>query len=260
MRFVLVEPSHVGNIGSSARAIRAMGFERLCVVRPRDSRFRHSLEAVALAAGATDVLERAIAYESLTDALAGVQLAVATTGYARDFAVEPVEVRQAAAHAAELVHGAAGEVAFVFGTERTGMRNEDIRRCHLSCCIPADPDRSSLNLSQAVQVVAYECRRELLARAQQADSAAPRADRSDPVPRVAQMPASIEQNEGMFEHLEQGLVAIGYLDPEQPKHLMARLRHLLMRAQPTASEVDILRGVASAMQLPRHLRAGRKKG
>jgi tRNA/rRNA methyltransferase len=139
------------------------------------------------------------------------------------------------------------------------MRNEDIRRCQLSCAIPSDSERSSLNLSQAVQVVAYECRRELMARLQQPDAAAPRSDRSMQEPRIVEVPASVEQTEGMFEHLERGLVAVGYLDPEQPKHLMARLRHLLQRARPNASEVDILRGVASAMQLPRHLRAGRKK-
>ena len=259
LRFVLVEPSHVGNIGSCARAIRTMGFDRLCVVRPLNPQFHHASEAVALAAGASDVLERASVQESLTQALEGVQLAIATTGYAREFSPEPIDIRQAAGQAADLVHGSGAEVAFVFGTERAGLRNEDIRRCHLSCCIPADPVRASLNLAQAVQVVAYECRRELLARARHVDAPAPRSDQSAQAPRILEAPAGIEQTEARFDHLEQGLVALGYLDPAQPMHLMARLRHLLMRARPGATEVDILRGVASAMQLPRHLRAGSKK-
>jgi tRNA/rRNA methyltransferase len=259
VRFILVEPSHAGNIGSSARAIRTMGFDRLCVVAPRDPQFKSAPEAIALAAGAGDVLAQASVFNALDQALAGVQLAFATTGYAREFAAEPVDVRAAAAACAQALAPHAAEVAFVFGPERTGLSNADVQRCHQCCSIPADPLRASLNLSQAAQVVAYETRRALLAAHGAADVAAPRRDATLAAPRDADPPAGVEQTEALFAHLEQGLVAVGYLDPDEPKHLLARLRRLLLRARPTVTEVDILRGIASAMVLPRKLRAGSKK-
>jgi tRNA/rRNA methyltransferase len=260
VRFILVEPSHVGNIGSCARAVRSMGFDRLCVVAPRDPQFRTAPEAVALAAGAGDVLAQVPVYGSLAEALGGVQLAFATTGYAREFGAQPLEVRAAARECAAVMAAPDAQVAFVFGPERTGLSNDDVQRCHQCCSIPADPLRGSLNLSQAAQVVAYETRRELLAAAGAHDVSAPRRDHSQGAPRPDDPPASVEQTEAMFEHLGQGLVAVGYLDPEEPKHLLARLRRLLLRARPTVTEVDILRGIASAMVLPRRLRAGGKKG
>ncbi len=258
VRFVLVEPSHVGNIGACARAIRSMGFTRLHLVQPRDPQFRIAPQALALAASASDVLERALVFDSLSGALQGVQLALATSGYPRQFGPQSLEVRHAAQEAAKAVYREGANVAFVFGPERTGLSNRDVQRCHLCCNIPSDPLRGSLNLAQAAQVVAYESRRELLAFVQHGEQA--------PLPRdpsraqfVAQEPAaSIEQTEAMFAHLEQGLAAIGYLDPQQPKHLLARLRQLLLRVRPTATEVDILRGIASAMVLPRRQRAGSK--
>jgi len=259
VHFVLVEPSHVGNIGSCARAIRSMGFDRLSVVAPRDPHFRSAPQAVALAAGAADVLEQAREFPDLAQALQGVQLAFATTGYAREFAAPPLEVRRAAQQGAQLLREAPAELAFVFGPERTGLANADVQRCHACCAIPADPVRASLNLSQAAQVVAYELRREILAAWGQQDQPAPRRDHSQPATRAAEAPAGIDQTEAMFAHLAQGLVALGYLDPAEPKHLMARLRRLLLRAQPTPTEIDILRGIASAMVLPRQLRAGQKK-
>ncbi len=258
VRFVLVEPSHVGNIGASARAIRSMGFTRLAVVAPRTRGYRTAPEAVALAAGAGDVLAASVDYADLAAALHGVQLAFATTGYARAFATEPLDVRIAAGQCARALDAPDMQVAFVFGPERTGLSNADVQRCHAACSIAADPLRASLNLSQAAQVVAYEARREILGHAGQPDTPAPRRDVSQGAERSAEPAAGIEQTEAMFAHLEEGLVAVGYLDPEQPRHLLARLRRLLLRARPTATEVDLLRGVASAMVLPRKLRAGRK--
>lgn len=256
---MLVEPSHVGNIGSCARALRAMGFDRLVVVRPRDPGFRDAAEAVALAAGAADVLAQAQVFDSLAQALQGVQLAFATTGYAREFGPETIEVRAAAQRAAALAQHGQGQIAFVFGPERTGLANVDVQRCQLCCSIPADPVRGSLNLAQAAQVVAYETRRELLASAQLRDRPAPRRDYTQSEPRPAELGASVEQAEAMFTHLEQGLVALGYLDAAQPKHLMARLRRLLTRAAPSVTEIDILRGIAAAMVRPRRERAGGKR-
>lgn len=258
VRFVLVAPSHVGNIGACARAIRSMGFTQLHVVRPHESQFRVAPQALALAAGAKDVLEHTLEFDTLSEALQGVQLALATSGYAREFGPRSLEIRRAAHCAAEVVHRERGQVAFVFGPERTGLSNLDVQRCHLCCSIPSDPEKGSLNLAQAVQVVAYETRRELLACMQQSVQPPRRRGSSHAQTPVQEPAAGIEQTEAMFAHLEQGLAAIGYLDPDQPKHLLARLRQLLLRARPTSTEVDILRGIASAMVLPRRLRAGSK--
>jgi len=254
VRFVLVAPSHVGNIGACARAVRSMGFTRLHVVRPRDPQFRTAPQALALAASADDVLAQAQVFDSLAEALEGVQLAIATSGYPRQFGPQSIEVREAARCAAQAVYFQNAQVAFVFGPERTGLCNLDVQRCHLCCQIPSDPERGSLNLAQATQVVAYECRRELLA----GGPLHPGGGDDHTQLQQFESAASIEQTEAMFAHLEEALIAVGYLDPQRPKHLLARLRRLLLRARPTATEVDILRGIASAMTLPRALRAGRK--
>ncbi len=235
-----------------------MGFSRLCVVQPRDPQFRTAPEAVALAAGAAEVLAQSEAYPSLAEALQGVHLAFATTGYAREHGPQPIEIRSAAQRAALMAQRQGAQIAFVFGPERTGLANADVQRCHHCCTIPADPARGSLNLAQAAQVVAYETRREFLALAQISDRPAPRRDHTHSDPRPQEPAASVEQAEAMFAHLEQGLAALGYLDPHQPKHLMARIRHLLLRARPSRTEIDILRGIAAAMVQPRRERAGRK--
>jgi len=248
VRFVLVAPSHPGNIGAAARAIRTMGFSRLAVVAPREPAFRSHREAIAFAAGAVDVLQAAIVHADLVDALRGVRLAFAMTGYTREFGPRLIDVRAAAAEANGMLADARGEVAFVFGTERSGLRNEDVERCHACCAIVADPAHPSLNLAQAVQVAAYECRLAL-------HSAAVPHDRF-----VSEPPASVEATEGMLAHLERALTAICYHDPAEPKHLMARLRRLFARARPTQSEVDILRGVCAAIERRKDERRGRKQG
>ncbi len=250
VRFVLVAPSHPGNIGAAARAIATMGFARLAVVAPRDPAFKSHAEAVALAAGARDVLNGATVHADLVVALRGVHLALAMTGYSREFGPRLVDLRSATAQAAALLDatGAATEVAFVFGTERSGLANDDVERCHVCCAIPADPAHSSLNLAQAVQVAAYECRLALH------EAAAPH-DRF-----VAELPATVEATEGMIAHLERALAAIGYHDPAEPKHLMARLRRLFARARPTPSEIDILRGICAAIERSKDERRGNKHG
>lgn len=251
VRFVLVAPSHPGNIGAAARAIKTMGFGRLAVVAPREPGFKSHAEAVAFAAGAGDVLQRATVHPDLVDALRGVRFALAMTGYSRQFGPRLVDLRDAAAEVRALLDArgvAAAEVAFVFGTERSGLTNEDVERCHVCCAIPADPAHPSLNLAQAVQVAAYECRLAL-------HTAAVPSDRF-----AAEPPATVEATEGMLAHLERALIAIGYHDPAEPKHLMARLRRLFARARPTQSEIDILRGVCAAIEAPKDERRGRKRG
>ncbi|BAP89259.1 RNA methyltransferase TrmH, group 1 [Burkholderiales bacterium GJ-E10] len=236
-----------------------MGFSRLVVVQPRTAGFREDPEALAFATSAADVLAGARRCDSLAEALEGVQRAYAMSGYARGFGPEPVEVREAAREAAQAACRDGAEIAFVFGTERTGLTNEDVQRCHAVCAIPADPLRASLNLAQAAQIAAYESRRELLQQAGAPLAPLPRCDVSQTAPREEEPAAGVEQTEAMFGHLERALIAVGYLDPAQPKNLMARMRRLLLRARPTRSEVDILRGIAAAMERPKAERVGSKR-
>jgi tRNA/rRNA methyltransferase len=247
VRFVLVAPSHPGNIGAAARAVKTMGFTRLVIVNPRVARFRGDPEAVALSVGAVDVLTAADEHHELAAALAGVTRAFAMTGYTREFGPPLIDLRGACAEAGAHLRGddRATDVAFVFGTERSGLTNDEVAQCQASCAIPADPAFGSLNLAQAVQVAAYEMRLAL-------DSGAP-ISRFTPEP-----PAGVEALEGMYVHLEQALVALGYLDPEVPGKLLPRVRRLLGRAQPTASEVDIVRGICAAIIKRKSERAGSK--
>ena len=250
VRFVLVAPSHPGNIGAAARAIRTMGFRRLAVVAPREPGFRHHPEALAFATHAGEVLQGAGMHETLARALEGVRLSFAMTGYAREFGPPLTDLRTAAARARALVDREPGDIAFVFGAERNGLANDDVERCSACCAIAADAQAASLNLAQAVQVAAYECRLALAGAG------------IDPqlTPFGEEPPASHDRIESMFDHLEQALVELGYLDPEQPKRLMSRLRRLLARAQPSDAEVDILRGIAAAIIQRRADRIGRKGG
>jgi tRNA/rRNA methyltransferase len=171
------------------------------------------------------------------------------TGYAREFGPPLTDLRSAATRACAHLQGEPGDVAFVFGGERNGLANDDVERCSASCAIAADPDAASLNLAQAVQVAAYECRLAI----------AGGGIDSRLTPFGDEAPAGHERIEGLFTHLEQALVTLGYLDPSQPKRLMSRLRRLLARAQPTDAEVDILRGIAAAIVERRADRAGRKQ-
>jgi tRNA/rRNA methyltransferase len=247
VRFILVAPSHPGNIGAAARALKAMGFARLGVVNPRVVDFRTDPEAVALSVGAVDILAAATDHPELVAALGGVTRAYAMTGYTREFGPPLIDLRSACGEAG--VHLRADElgpqVAFVFGTERSGLTNDEVALCQASCAIPADPLHGSLNLAQAVQVVAYEMRLAL--------SAAPPSSRF-----VSEPPAGVEALEGMYRHLEEALIALEYLDPDVPRKLLSRLRRLLARAQPTASEIDILRGVCAAIIRRKSERAGTK--
>jgi tRNA/rRNA methyltransferase len=247
VRFVLVAPSHPGNIGAAARALKAMGFARLAVVNPRMADFRNHSEAVALSVGAVDVLSTSSEYPELAQALAGVTRAYAMTGYTREFGPPLIDLRAACAEAgAQMLAGdTPAEIAFVFGTERSGLTNDEVALCHASCAIPADPRHGSLNLAQAVQVAAYEMRLAL--------SADPPASRF-----AAEAPAGVEALENMYAHLEQALVALEYLDPDVPGKLMFRLRRLLARAHPTASEIDILRGICAAIIKRKSERIGSK--
>lgn len=229
-RFVLMGTSHGGNVGAAARAMKVMGFSELVLVAPRFADVLGREETLAMASGAGDVLAAARVVDTLAEALEGVSWACATAMTPRDFGPATFAPREHFAGLAASAH----RVAFVFGPERTGMANDDVYRCHACLSIPAHPDYGSLNLAQAVQLIAYDWRQALGGYAVQPRTTDPtRADG-----------AAIE---GVLRHWQQTLQEIGFLDPAAPKKLMPRLHQLLNRAQLTVEEVHILRGIARAM-------------
>jgi tRNA/rRNA methyltransferase len=234
-RFILVEPSHPGNVGAAARALKTMGFTRLVVVAPKIPFVIREPEAIAMASGADDVLAAAHVVETLADALVGVHWSVALTARQREYGPPQWTPRAAAGRARGFV--GEGEIALVFGNERVGLSNADVERCSALAHIPANPAYSSLNLAQAVQVLAYELRTAFL-------DAAP-----GPCAGAAPAGASSDEIEGMYAHLEEALVALDFLDPANPKKLMSRLRRLYSRAGLEHEEVNILRGIAKHILL-----------
>lgn len=241
LRFVLVETSRPGNIGAVARAMKTMGYDDLVLVNPRFPDAVHQAEAVAFASGAQDVLQGARIVDSIDAALEGCNLAAAVSARLREFSPPVVTPRVLAE---QLAARSEGQAALVFGNERFGLPNEIVAKCNLLINIPANPTYSSLNLAQAVQVVAYECR--VAAQAVSTASAAEgevAAAASGPIGFRGDA-AGIAQIEAMFVHLEEALVAIDFLEPANPRKLMARLRRLFARAGLENEEVNILRGIA----------------
>ena len=228
IRVVLVRTTHPGNIGGAARALKTMGLARLVLVSPR--RFPDP-QAEAMATGADDLLARAQVCATLDEALAGTTLAIALTARRRELSPHAVDAR-AAAELAVAEAGAGGEVAFVFGTEMSGLANDEVLKCQRVAHIATSSDYSSLNLAAAVQVMAYEARVAALGPAPLAN------DRFDA--------ASFEEVEGFYAHLERNLVGSGFLDPASPRRLMERLRRLFARGRLEKEEVSILRGILSS--------------
>ncbi len=228
-RFVLVGTSHPGNVGAAARAMKVMGFTDLVLVAPRWADVLTRDEALALASGAADMLASARVVPTLADALDGITYACATAMTPRDFGPPTAAPRRHFETLAATRHG----VAFVFGPERTGLDNDDVYRCHVCLSIPTHPEYGSLNLAQAVQLIAYDWRQALGGFA-----VAPRT----PDVRLADAVAI----DGLLVHWRQTLEAIGFLDPAAPKKLMPRLHQLLNRTELTQEEVHILRGIARA--------------
>jgi len=229
-RFILVGTSHAGNVGAAARAIKVMGFAELVLVAPRFPDVASHEEAVAMASGAADILVRTRVVATLAEALDGVHYACATAMTPRDFG-PPTHAPRA------LLPGLAGgtqRLAFVFGSERYGLANDDVYRCHACLSIPTPAGYGSLNLAQAVQLVAYEWRQAL-----GGFEVLPRT--TDPALADA---AAVQ---GLIEHWQRALVHIGHLDPAAPKKLLPRLNQLMNRAQPTQEEVHLLRGIATTM-------------
>ena len=233
LRFVLVETSRAGNVGSVARALKTMGFSDLVLVSPRCDDPLHDPEAVAFASGAVDVLEGARIVDSIADALDGCNFAAAVSARLREFSPPVWTPRAFSAHAAGDSHL---RPALILGNERFGLPNQIVEQCNVLINIPANPEYSSLNLSQAAQVLAYECR-----------LAAQGENRTQEGIGFHGEAASVAQIEGMYAHLEEALVAIGFLDANNPKKLMPRLKRLFARTQLETEEVNILRGIARQM-------------
>ncbi len=240
-RFILLNTSHAGNVGGTARAMKTMGFTDLVLVAPRWANVLNREETIQRASGALDVLKNARIVATLDEALDGMTHLCATAMTPRDFGPPTFAPREHFAALTGPSNSARPEsVAFLFGSERFGMQNEDVYRCHACLSIPTDPNFGSLNLAAAVQLVAYDWRQALGGFAAGAIS----ADGSAPEP----IQADAAQVAGMLKHWESALVDIGFLDPDAPKKLMPRLNQLFNRAQLSPEEIHILRGVAKAMQ------------
>jgi len=242
----MTEPSHPGNVGSAARAIKTMGFDDLVLVNPKVDEVLCQPEAISLASGASDVLENARIFSQLAEALSPVTLSFALTARSRDLGPPSCDIRQAAQLAkAHLAEHPDAIVALVVGTERSGLTNDQIGLCHRVCHIPANAQYSSLNVAQAMQLAAWELRYALISEVQAAALAPLAADPAHKDP--GRKPASTEAVQALIKHLEEALVAVEFLDPDHPKKLMPRMRHLFSRLSMTQDEVDMWRGVCTAM-------------
>jgi tRNA/rRNA methyltransferase len=231
LRFILVETSRAGNIGAVARAMKTMGFTDLVLVSPRFADAVQDPEAVAFASGAQDVLDGARIVDDIGQALEGCNFAAAVSARLREFSPPVWTPRDFAGHVQAQTDL---RPALIFGNERFGLPNQIVEQCNVLINIPANPAYSSLNLSQAAQVLAYETRM----------AAEPGAAPAGPIGFHGEA-ASLAQIDGMYAHLEQALVEIGFLDANNPKKLMPRLKRLFARTQLETEEVNILRGIAN---------------
>lgn len=236
IRVVLCRPSHPGNIGAAARAMKTMGLSRLYLVTPKQF---PDPEADTRATGAVDLLQAATVTASLAEALAGTVFAVALSARQRDLGPIVGAPRETVSRL--LAEAVQGEVALVFGNETVGLSNEEIFHCQAAVTIPTNPDFSSLNLGSAVQVLSYECR--MAAFAGQPPVIVPE------VTPFVSPPATSEEVEGFYGHLEAVMTATGFFNPAQPGRLMPKLRRLFGRARLERDEVNILRGVLASTQV-----------
>jgi tRNA/rRNA methyltransferase len=255
-RFILINTSHAGNVGAAARAMKTMGFDDLVLVAPRWPNVLRREETIQRASGALDVLDKARIVPTLDEALDGMTHLCATAMTPRDFGpptstprehFESLLKKEHAAHGirgpeAQMAHKpeeAALGMAFLFGSERFGMANDDVYRCHVCLSIPSNPKFGSLNIGAALQVIAYEWRLALggFGEASPVSANTGQADTQADARQVA----------GLLSHWEESLTAMGFLDPAAPKKLMPRLNQLFNRAAVTQEEIHILRGIAKMM-------------
>jgi tRNA (cytidine32/uridine32-2'-O)-methyltransferase len=236
IRIVLVETSHTGNMGSTARAMKTMGLTNLYLVNPL---VKPDSQAIALSAGASDVIGNATIVDTFDEAIAGCSLAVGTSARSRSLPWPMLEPRECGQRSAmESEHA---PVAIVFGRERVGLTNDELQKCHYHVAIPANPEYSSLNLAMAVQIIAYEIR---VAHLDRIAAHQPVAE-EEPYPLVDDL-------ERFYAHLEETLHATGFIRPTHPGNIMSRLRRLFTRARPEAQELNILRGILASIEKQEH--------
>lgn len=236
IRIVLVETSHTGNMGSTARAMKTMGLTNLYLVNPL---VKPDSQAIALSAGASDVIGNATIVDTFDEAIAGCSLVVGTSARSRSLPWPMLEPRECGQRSAmESEHA---PVAIVFGRERVGLTNEELQKCHYHVAIPANPEYSSLNLAMAVQIISYEIRVAHL------DHIAAH----EPVPEEEPYPL-VDDLERFYAHLEETLHATGFIRPIHPGNIMSRLRRLFTRARPEAQELNILRGILASIEKQEH--------
>ena len=231
IRIVLARPSHPGNIGAAARAMKTMGLSDLRLVMPRH--FPHP-DAVVRAAGADNILDSAKVVDSVSQALEGCVLAVASTARHRELRHDCMDARAAAR---EVIEAAGQPVAILFGNETAGLTADEAANCRIWARIPTEAGFSSLNLGAAVQIFAYELRMACAIAA--------------PVPDAEFAPATIEQVEQLYAHLQERMTVTGFYNPANPGRLELRLRRLLARAKLEGEEVNILRGFLKTLEQPK---------
>lgn len=246
VRFVLVEPSHPGNVGASARALQAMGFDQLWLVNPEDPKIASRSDAVALSSGAARVLGESRVC-SLEEALGPVMWSCAMSARVREFEPPRLSLEQACdalvAHLNDRLGTAGAEqaqAAFVFGPERAGLSNEQLLQCRHVCSLDVEEKFSSLNLSQAVQVVAYALRRAARVFAPAVIAGGNNRDTARPADHAAV--------DGLHAHLIEVAIKVGYLDPTNPGRFNERLRRLLARKDMWEDEVQMLRGLCTEIE------------
>ena len=266
-RFILINTSHAGNVGAAARAMKTMGFDDMVLVAPRWANVLKREETIQRASGALDVLDKCRIVDTLDEALDGMTHLCATAMTPRDFgpptvtprphfesmikshirssneSLSKVEQTNEEEQGLEVDLMPENGVAFLFGSERFGMRNEDVYRCHACLSIPSNPNFGSLNIGAALQVIAYEWR---LALGGFADAVSPEPVEG-PAGARTDTKADAAQVAGLLAHWEQSLTAMGFLNPAAPKKLMPRLNQLFNRASVTQEEIHILRGIAKMM-------------
>lgn len=234
LKFVLVETSHPGNIGGAARAMKNMCLQQLALVNPK--RYP-SADATSRASGADDILMHATVHETVDQALEGCAFVVGTSARPRGLYIPELTPKQCAEKI--LTESREGRVAVLFGREDSGLSNSELDRCNVLMRIPTSQEYASLNLAAAVQVLAYE----LMLQRGDAPLQRPIGEGERRYPL-----ASADQMEGLFSHIEETIIATEFLDPENPRQVMRRLRRLFNRADVDQNEINILRGILTSVQ------------
>ncbi|ASG67508.1 rRNA methyltransferase [Francisella halioticida] len=237
IRIVLVEPSHSGNVGSTARAMLNMGLTNLWLVNPKKG---IDDEAIALSCHATEVVKGAIIVNSLDQALEGIYYVVGTSARVRKVSLPIEPISKVATNILNKIQKSDEKIAILFGRERTGLLNEELLMSNVHAYIPSNEGYTSLNLAQAVQLVAYEIHKQMI---ESIDA------KSVPEYNHLHKKASIKELQGLYQHLENSMLNTGFLDKDKPGHVMDKLKRLFQRSELESQEVNILRGFLSSLNI-----------